>query len=676
MDSAGANHGTVSPGVIYEDAKVGKGFRLNGTDQWLRIPYADGLGGPTYTVEAWVKPNAPVDDPSNQELILGQSFGRVQLAVRPGTSGVRAVCLFAHGPFAFSEVTSTGEIPIGQFSHLACTWDGTALRIYIDGLLNGEIVPGTSPAPSACPFFIGGFQDGCGYTGQFFNVVIDDPSLYARALSESEIRAIYVAGSAGKCLAAPACLASPTGLVAWWRGEGDAADAAGIYTGTTVGDLVFTAGVVGNAFNFDGLNDSVLARATPPPMLLSFTIEGWIWPTAWRVPILAFSDELGPQGVHLWTGVAADATPTPVPGTLYGNVREIAPTQQEHVIATAPGVVRSDRWTHVALAYDQPKGLATLYVNGTSVTSANVGSFTPRVAHPIYVGHVPPGNSDGVPNIRFTGLMDEIAVFARALTPAEVETIYAAGAAGKCADVPPYILDGPLSQRINVRTEVSFQVRASGTRPLFYQWFHGVEPLAGATNAMLSLTAAEFSAAGPYQVRVSNATGAAASAVADLTVTDPPAIAVQPQGQTVMLGGQATFGVVATGTEPLSYEWFRDGGAIPEAVGPILILSTVQANHGGKYSVRVTNVGGQITSDSALLRVVSGRLVLHLDGGDRRLLTTGQAGANYTVEASSDLQRWTPLATLLGTPADWSFTDTTAVGVSQRFYRLRRSFSP
>jgi hypothetical protein len=76
-----------------------------------------------------------------------------------------------------------------------------------------------------------GSEDGrtvCGdcVGNRYFNGAIDEPSIYNRALTASEVLAIYQAGSAGKCSAStpPACTPAPAGLVAWWQAESNAID--------------------------------------------------------------------------------------------------------------------------------------------------------------------------------------------------------------------------------------------------------------------------------------------------------------------------------------------------------------------------------------------------------------------------------------------------------------------
>jgi hypothetical protein len=205
IDFAGGHNGTLTNGAVYSLAgMVDQAFKFDDAlQQSIQIPYAPDLITPQYSVDAWVEPQGPVTDTNNnQALIFGQSNGHLQLVVRPGTNGVFAAWQFASGS-NFFDVISTVELPTNAFTHLAGTWDGVALRLYVNGVLNAQSVPGAVPTDSGCSFFIGGFNDpstnSCQVApSQFFNGLVDELSLYGRALSATEIKAIYNAGSAGK----------------------------------------------------------------------------------------------------------------------------------------------------------------------------------------------------------------------------------------------------------------------------------------------------------------------------------------------------------------------------------------------------------------------------------------------------------------------------------------------
>jgi glucose/arabinose dehydrogenase len=88
------------------------------------------------------------------------------------------------------------------------------------------------------------------------------------------------------------------------------------------------------------------------------------------------------------------------------------------------------------------------------------------------------------------------------------------------------------------------------------------------------------------------------------TASQAPTITTQPADVTVPVGAPASFGVTASGTAPLSYQWHRDGVAIPGATSRTLSLqATTLADDGASFRARVSNAHGQATSDPATLTV-------------------------------------------------------------------------
>jgi hypothetical protein len=99
------------------------------------------------------------------------------------------------GVFAGAQVNPT--LPVGVWVHVAASFDGSTLRVYTNGVLAGSV---------AATFDLQGkpLTIAQAHQGQsFFAGLIDELSIYNRALSDSEIAAIYNAGSSGKCAAVP-----------------------------------------------------------------------------------------------------------------------------------------------------------------------------------------------------------------------------------------------------------------------------------------------------------------------------------------------------------------------------------------------------------------------------------------------------------------------------------------
>ncbi|HKG14532.1 MAG TPA: PQQ-dependent sugar dehydrogenase [Pyrinomonadaceae bacterium] len=92
------------------------------------------------------------------------------------------------------------------------------------------------------------------------------------------------------------------------------------------------------------------------------------------------------------------------------------------------------------------------------------------------------------------------------------------------------------------------------------------------------------------------------------TGTRVPVVTSQPFSQTVPVGQNATFAVVASGGEPLSFQWQRDGANLAGETSPTLVLNGVTvADDGARFRCVVTNPFGSATSDEAVLTVTTNR---------------------------------------------------------------------
>jgi Putative Ig domain/Immunoglobulin domain/Immunoglobulin I-set domain len=153
-----------------------------------------------------------------------------------------------------------------------------------------------------------------------------------------------------------------------------------------------------------------------------------------------------------------------------------------------------------------------------------------------------------------------------------------------------------------------------------------------------------------------------------------PAIASQPQNQTILNGGTATLVVAASGTSPLSYQWRKNGSNVPGATYSAFNLFSVQPNDAGTYSVVVTNAAGSATSSGAVLTVLIPQPVClpvtcQAYSGGRFQLSVG-SGSSYEIQASSNLVAWEVLGNLQMTNCTSVFVDTNA-SPARRFYRAR-----
>jgi len=91
--------------------------------------------------------------------------------------------------------------------------------------------------------------------------------------------------------------------------------------------------------------------------------------------------------------------------------------------------------------------------------------------------------------------------------------------------------------------------------------------------------------------------------------TPAPTVSVPPQSQTVEAGADVTLNVTVVGTPPLSYQWRRNGTALPGATNAMLNLLNVQTNQAGDYQAVITNSFGSVTTTVATLTVLSSSVV-------------------------------------------------------------------
>ena len=178
------------------------------------------------------------------------------------------------------------------------------------------------------------------------------------------------------------------------------------------------------------------------------------------------------------------------------------------------------------------------------------------------------------------------------------------------ATVKPSITTPPASQTVTAGQTASFGVAATGTAPLSYQWYRNGTAISGAASSSYTTATTTTSDNGAqFTVVVSNTAGTATSSAATLTVnsaTVKPSITTPPASQTVTAGQTASFGVAATGTAPLSYQWYRNGTAISGAASSsYTTATTTTSDNGAQFTVVVSNTAGTATSSAATLSVTA-----------------------------------------------------------------------
>ena len=219
-DLIAGNNGQLVGGAGFAPAVVAQGFSLDGVDDFVQIPDAPSLKPAQMSVEAWVRFDSldtPIVSqfgaPGLQYVLFkknSRTFNFEAYALRKQRDG--GVDRFAfsvadsNGEGGTSVAYSTSPVFIGRFYHVVGTYDGTHVRLYVDGALEGESPVSVTVDYGDRPVFIGTSGETV-FDGKL-NGIVDEASIYNRALDESEIGALEAAGTAGKCASATGLLTS------------------------------------------------------------------------------------------------------------------------------------------------------------------------------------------------------------------------------------------------------------------------------------------------------------------------------------------------------------------------------------------------------------------------------------------------------------------------------------
>ena len=205
FDIQGVNNGTLLGGTTFAPGKVDQAFSFDGVNGEVSIAHTSALNfGPndSFSVDAWLKPSTSV---------LGTSRAAVSLTYVCSAEAIN-LSLLTDGRIDFGirdsnnmsvDVTSPVSIVDGQWHHVTGVRDvgSHTVKFYLDGSLVDSLpdtTTGTFTRADAQDR-IGSIAVACPTNRYLWAGQIDEVEVFNRALSTSEVQAIYTAGSAGKC---------------------------------------------------------------------------------------------------------------------------------------------------------------------------------------------------------------------------------------------------------------------------------------------------------------------------------------------------------------------------------------------------------------------------------------------------------------------------------------------
>jgi hypothetical protein len=232
----------------------------------------------------------------------------------------------------------------------------------------------------------------------------------------------------------PNCPGTPPGLVAWWRGEGNAYDYAGTNDLTFIG-AAYAPGEVGQAFALDGSTSYLAAISNPPTPVGTndFSIELWACFAAMLPSVMGGDGSVAFIGCDEGFGVHNKWLFGQGGDRLYFYLN--GPAIGAHFLAQATFTPVTNQWYHLALT--RSGSVYRTYVNGAQLSAETNSLPIPAINAPFTIGQAQ--------GLFMDGLLDEISLYNRALGASEIQAIYQAGAQGKCG------LEGGLAIRLQAQ---------------------------------------------------------------------------------------------------------------------------------------------------------------------------------------------------------------------------------
>lgn len=577
------------------------------------VPYNPDMHVPApFTAEVWLNPeveHAAGSGTLTCAISAGQfASPRTGWLIYQSESGWNLRMYNNNGTATSLNITGGGAPTAGLWYHLVVVYDGTTAKLYVNGTKAAEGTPSSYVPGASGGFAIGGRAD----SSFWWKGSADEYALYKTALSEADIKAHYAnATSASPTATYQSLVLAGSPLVYYRFNEG-------AYTAPTTLPVAVATGSGGTALNgsynagmkvgvagpqpptYSGFEASNLGPAfngsagyvgTPYSLndLTEFSVAGWIKRGKIHTGrggyfgqnnLLEFGDADGGANIELWVDARG------------ANIK-------------APYPFKDDEWGLFVITADANS--TVLYANG-----AEIGRLTGPLdsykssAFNFNIGGGGIFNDTGD---YFKGNIDEVAVFGKALTAAQVQSLYFS------ANIAPVIATQPVlpSRPVYAGNTITMSVVASGTPTLAYQWRKDGKELPGKTAPTLVVTAVTAADAGSYDVVVSNSYGSTPSA--KVTVAVLPADGIAPTVQ--YAAGLGTFDKArlwfsksldaTTAQNPANYKiagltvTAATLSSVPGTAGDNIVdLTTTKQAPGQTYTVTVSGVKDQMLPASTI----------------------------------------------------------------------------
>jgi len=407
--SGNGNVGALANGPVWTGGKFGKSLSFDSNNDFVLAPaLTTQISSGSWSVSTWIKILATS---TISRSYLGaydsSNSGELNFYILANTAKLR---LYSQ---QVGNIESNSSINIGTWNQVTMTSSASELSMYINGQRDYAASSSQLYWPTAGGSYSGMTYIGAsGYQDYYFNGSLDDLRIYNRALSATEVAALYNSGGIAKSNSSLNNFMT-NGLVGLWSFDG--ADIRGTTAydksgqgnnGALTNGPVVIEGKRGQALKFDGSDDyvntpqssGVLAPAN------AITVSAWV-----NKPDTTSGDIATVGGAGVWA-LAATVPNSRIEGSIADN--------RFYSVETIP----TNQWTHIVMTYSADGSGSKIYLNGIQATaSAYTGTST------IPASTLDMGIGRSAMEGNFKGSIDDVRVYNRVLSATEIYQLYRAG---------------------------------------------------------------------------------------------------------------------------------------------------------------------------------------------------------------------------------------------------------
>jgi hypothetical protein len=190
------NGSTICGGIdacpLWVDGVVGKAISFDGVDDYVR---ANTINVPYLTISAWVKWFTFFPDGTGHAIVSNSNYAADGYMLYQATgSPYNRIQAFVYTS-SIVMLASNSLLDINKWYHVVLTYDGSYIKLYINGVLDKQVAQSGTIKTTTNPFLIGSTYT---TTGAKFNGIIDEVMIFNRALSDDEIKQLYYNGLTNK----------------------------------------------------------------------------------------------------------------------------------------------------------------------------------------------------------------------------------------------------------------------------------------------------------------------------------------------------------------------------------------------------------------------------------------------------------------------------------------------